>query len=308
MRVFGDSAYYRNRWSERELVRDFPVDEVFIDGLHAMQTHFINNGVSVQIPVVQVMNTAHFMAAYMFSTTCSGDQMEYDCIADMSFGRDRKLYKLTIIVLAAMLARTEGFRARQCRNMLLANRDSDFDEGVTLYDRFLRSAEEHFAEEDFLIDTHTQIQKLITENEQLTTENRQLKYTITTMEKQQFNQYNIGTQNNYNGPVTINYNYSTSTAKVEDVEPVQEEQTTPHTDFFCRITKQAIETGHAQVVEDELRSAAVSAPKLVKAIRTNEALGYLDTQNLSSVELYNLLNEHYNLPFKVRVFQTYRTK
>ena len=85
-------------------------------------------------------------------------------------------------------------------------------------------------------------------------------------------------------------------------EPVNNE------DFFCRITKHAIDSGHAQEVEDALRSAAVSAPKLVKAIKTNEALGYLDTQNLSSTELYDLLNEHYHLPFKVRVFQNYRSK
>lgn len=52
----------------------------------------------------------------------------------------------------------------------------------------------------------------------------------------------------------------------------------------------------------------MSAPKLIKAIRTNEALGYLDTKNLSSTELYNLLNEHYELPFKYRQFAQERNK
>lgn len=79
-------------------------------------------------------------------------------------------------------------------------------------------------------------------------------------------------------------------------------------DFFCRITQHTIDTGHARDVEDELRSACVSAPKLVKAIRRNEALGYLDTQNLSSTELYNLLNEHFGLTFKVRTFQRNRSR
>jgi len=88
----------------------------------------------------------------------------------------------------------------------------------------------------------------------------------------------------------------------------QEETKSNPDNLFCLITKHAYETGHAQAVEDELRASCVSAPKLVKAIRTNEALGYLNSQNLSSVELYELLNEHYKLPFKLRVFQNYRSK
>ena len=77
---------------------------------------------------------------------------------------------------------------------------------------------------------------------------------------------------------------------------------------FCRITKEARENGKAKQVEEELRRACVSAPKLIKAIRTNEALGYLDTQNLSSKELYDLLNEHFNLPFTCHNFTVYRSK
>jgi regulator of replication initiation timing len=206
-----------------------------------MQCHFWNNNIPLEIPVVRVMNTAHFMAAYMFTTTCSGDQLEYDALANMSLGCDKKLFKVAIIVLAAMLQRTEGFRAKACRNMLLENRSEDFEEGVSLYDQFLRSAEKRFAEEDFLIDTGAQIQRLqaenqqlITKNNQLTTENIQLKYTITTMEEK-YQQINIGTQykqeNNhgtiYNGPVTINQ-YAAPQEKpqqVEDITPVQEVKT-----------------------------------------------------------------------------------
>ncbi len=79
-------------------------------------------------------------------------------------------------------------------------------------------------------------------------------------------------------------------------------------EYFCRITEAAISAGKAQQIDDELRSAAVSAPKLIKAIRTNEALGYLDTKNLSSTELYNLLNEHYELTFKYRQFAQVRNR
>jgi hypothetical protein len=177
------STYYRDRASEYDLCQDFPADAFLIDGLHAMQCHFLNNNIAVDIPVVRVMNTAHYLAAYMFSTECSGDQLEYDTLAYDSLGRDKQLVPLTMIVLAAMLKRTDGFRARNCRNVILDNRSLDFEEGVTLYDRFLRSSEERFAEEDFLVDTHEQIIQLQEENARLTSENIQLKYTLTQMKE-----------------------------------------------------------------------------------------------------------------------------
>ena len=116
--------------------------------------------------------------------------------------------------------------------------------------------------------------------------------------------------NNINNFGVINFYENTQHQKenakqVEDITPVE---TPSSAKLFCRITQHAIETGHAQEVEDELRSASVSAPKLVKAIKTNEALGYLDTQNLSSTELYDLLNEHYALSFSVSNFRRYRSK
>lgn len=185
-----------------------------------MQSHFCTNNVPIDIPIVRVMNAAHFLAAYMFSTTCSGDQGEYDALTYGSVGHDKKVMLVTLIVLAAMLKRTDGFRARQCRNMLLENRPEDFHEGVSLYDQFLRSAEKHFAEEDFLLDTHARILRQQEEITRLTSENIQLKYTITTMEEkyQQINigsQTNIGTQNNYN----ITYAVTPTDAPTYKAEP-----------------------------------------------------------------------------------------
>ena len=84
------SPYFRDRDSEYDLCQDFPGDEILIDGLHAMQSHFYNNGVNVTIPVVRLMNTVHYLASYMFSTECSGDQMEYDVLAYDSYGRDKQ--------------------------------------------------------------------------------------------------------------------------------------------------------------------------------------------------------------------------
>ena len=222
--------YYRDRLTEYELCHDFPGDEILIDGLYSMQSHFYNNGVNITIPVVRVMNTAHWLAAYMFSTECSGDQMEYEAMASMSCGRDKKLAVVAMIVLAAMLKRTKGFRAMQCRNVILDNRPPDFEEGVTLYDRFLRSAEKHFAEEDFLIDTHAQIQQLQAENTRLISENITLKYTLTQMEEK-YTQINIGTQNNNCTQIGTQYvTYVTSSSDFPHKE--EEPAYTPQVDLF----------------------------------------------------------------------------
>ena len=78
--------------------------------------------------------------------------------------------------------------------------------------------------------------------------------------------------------------------------------------LFCRITQAAYDKGVAQQVDDDLRSASVSAPKLVKALNTNDALGYTDTKNLPSTKLFKMLNEHYELSFDVRAFQIARSK
>ena len=78
--------------------------------------------------------------------------------------------------------------------------------------------------------------------------------------------------------------------------------------LFSRITQAAYDKGAAQAVEDELRGACSSAPKLIRAIRFNESMGYLNTRNLSSTELYNLLNDHFHLSFKLRTFQDNRSK
>jgi hypothetical protein len=270
-RSLSHSDYYRDRRSEYELCRDFPADNIFIDGLHSMQMHMWNNGVNLEIPVVRVMNTAHFLAAYMFATTCSGDQMEYDVLADMSLGRDKQMYKVAMIVLAAMLKRTGGFRASQCRNVILDNRDPDFEEGVTLYDRFLRSAETRFKEEDFLIDTHKQLQELIALNEQKDQEIATLKYTISTMEEK-YTQYNIGTQNNNCTQIgTQNIYYVTptsSTTATTTTEPAAPTPEQPQMELFKYI--------HPCVTDaEERRKIHLEIQNLVRSLPLPEICRYL---------------------------------
>ena len=78
---------------------------------------------------------------------------------------------------------------------------------------------------------------------------------------------------------------------------------------FALLTAQCIQEGKAEAVEAELRSAANgSAAKLVAAIRTNEALGYLDTKNMSSQALYDALNAYFGLRYSVRNFTMARNK
>lgn len=221
--------YYYDRLTERDLCHDFPADEIYIDGLHAMQSHFITHNVPVEIPVVRVMNVAHYLLAYVFATTCSGDQAEYDVLTYGSVGHDKKVMFVTLIVLAAMLKRTDGMRARSCRSLLLEDRSEDFYDGVSLYEQFLQSGEAHFAQEDFLIDTHTQIQRLTAENERLTSENIQLKYTLTNMKKDkpQTIVYNYGTYNDIHDNPYSNIYTTAPTDEPKNEQTVQADEPEP---------------------------------------------------------------------------------
>lgn len=236
--------FFRNRASERELCQDFPGDKILIDGLHSMQVHLWSNGLNIEIPVVKVMNAAHYLAAYMFRTTCSGDQTEYDTLAYCSVGHDKSLMLISIIVLAAMLQRTEGFRAGQCRDILIENRNEDFEEGVTLYERFLRSAEKRFAEEDFLIDLPAVMEQMKEKDEiiyQQAQQIQQLQYTINTMEEKSNNtQINIGKQIIIGQQTNTYYATTTATAEETTAQPEQ-----PTMDLFKYI--------HPSVVVQEER-------------------------------------------------------
>ena len=304
MHIVHDS-YYRDRLTVRDLCHDFPADEIFIDGLHAMQSHFVSHNVPVDIPIVRVMNAAHFMLAYTFSTSCSGDQGEYDALTYGSVGHDKKVMLVTLIVLAAMLKRTEGFRARQCRNMLLENRSEDFHEGVSLYDQFLRSAEKHFAEEDFLLDTHAQIIRQQEEITRLTSENIQLKYTITKMENQQNNQYNNCVI--YNAPV---YNTSTTNNYYQQAKPVEEvvpsaESAQEPIDSIIFTKKAKAEHKEPYIIHALQKSIIGRKDKtraLVQELQSWQNDGYVDAHYNAQV-MFDELQKILPLPFGYEVFK-----
>ena len=302
--------YYHDRLTESDLCYDFPGDEILIDGLHAMQLHLWSNNVQVDIPVVRVMNAAHFLAAYMFATTCSGDRMEYDTLAYSSVGHDQRLVLVTMMVLAAMLSRTEGFRARNCRNLIISDRGADFEEGLTLYERFLRSAEQRFAEEDFLIDTHMQLIRQKEEITRLTSENIQLKYTLTNMENK-YQQIIIGTQNNNCTQIENQYNITyvmPSTGSSEQPQQVQDDP--PVTEYFKHITQKCIAEKRVEAVEAEIRAACKgTAEALWRTLWDNENLGYVTVDSVDATTLYKDIEERYgSLPFKERQFRSARNK
>ncbi|MBQ7632168.1 MAG: hypothetical protein IJS82_05375 [Paludibacteraceae bacterium] len=143
-------------------------------------------------------------------------------------------------------------------------------------------------------------------------QNKELRYQLDQLSQElrdmnkQGEQYTIGTQNNYYAPVTIN-NYERSDDSLHSSEGIDEVEVAAEKRHFPLLTPQCIREGKVQAVEEELRSAAKgSAAKLIQCIRTNEALGYLDTKNMSSQALYDALNAYFGLKYSVRNFTKYR--
>ena len=228
MRRIPHDSVYTDRLSERALCYDFPADKAFIDGLHAMQSYFVARGSNIDIPVVRVMNTAHWLVAYLYATSCSGEQLEYDAMTYNSVGRDKQLMYVSLIVLIAMLNRTDGARAKACRSMMLENRTEDFYEGVSLYEQWLDGGLEHYTDEDFLIDIMDEVNLLKQENERLTYENKQLKTRISMKEERQAPVIHVA--GNY---IDIHDNnhcniYATEPPKpLDEVEPEKKQAYTP---------------------------------------------------------------------------------
>ena len=301
--------YYRDRLTVRDLCHDFPGDEIFIDGLHAMQSHFCTNNVPIDIPIVRVMNAAHFLAAYMFSTTCSGDQGEYDALTYGSVGHDKQVMLVTLIVLAAILKRTEGLRARVCHNMLLEDRSEDFYDGVSLYDQFLRSAEKHFAEEDFLLDTHQQIVQLQEEKIQQITIN-------TIIQTMNVNITNLGGTINNNSQdhskhVTINVPAGTNVSDIvrqfmaDDVEPVEVVEETEQIEsiiFTPKAKKEGKISTILQALQKSVQGRKDKTRAFVHELQTWQKNEYVDAHYNAQV-MYDELAKILPLPFGYEVFK-----
>lgn len=150
------------------------------------------------------------------------------------------------------------------------------------------------------------------ENQLLAIENKQLREQIATMKKESTHiGYNVENMTiNMSGGTLVQHAdlvQASGEVIVEKPSEVSSQTSVAASDsVFCLLTDQCRKEGKTEIVEAELRSACVSAPKLIKAIRTNEALGYLDTKNMSSQALYNALNDYFGLKYTVRNFTKYR--
>lgn len=203
--TYPHSQYYRDRTSERELCCDFPGDELFIRGLRAMELHLARYNGYVHIPVVRVMNTVHRAICILLHGNSGYEQSDYDQAIHQALGQERLLTSIAMVTLIAILRRTDGQRAMQCRSMLMDDRSEDFYEGLELYERLIGPTELRLNEEDFLTDIMRQItdlqntvQQLTQERQQLIQERQQLKKQIDTMSKipkHQTTVYNYGTYN-----------------------------------------------------------------------------------------------------------------
>jgi len=263
-----------------------------------MQCYLWKRGQNIDIPVLHVMNTAHFVASYMFSTQCSGDQLEYDVLVYDSMGKDRQLTAITLITLAAMLERTEGMRARHCRSVLLEDRSEDFYEGVSLYERFLHSADRRFEEQDFMTDVVAEVTDLRQLAEQLTNDKLQLQKQLKEMENQQRNAPIINVAGDY---IDIHDNHN---CNIYATEPKQEVQLTTaetrqqlkaepedieqvDTSFFCT------ERFTADIIEKNLQQAITLASSKADACRRIMALdtcGYILLSNVNDARKAELIN------------------
>lgn len=299
--------YYQDRSSIANLCCDFPADELLIEGLNGMQCHLFSIGQNIEIPVLRVMNTAHYLAAYMFSTKCSGDRIEYDMMVYDSMGRDRQLMAITLITLAAMLDRTDGMRARHCRSILLEDRNEDFYEGMNLYERFLRNSERHFEEQDFMTDVMAEITDLRQLTQQLINDKQQLQKQLKTMENQQNIQYNIGTQYNYYAPIINNYctpSTITETHQWKETMPEYEvrqstvpDHATAHAVSMPFLVPDKLsELGTYSVAEFEALyhdAAKAGAPKLVKFIKHYRELEVLNTDGYNKKQTFEELKAYF---------------
>ncbi len=311
-----NSALYRDRLTENELISDYPADEQLIDGLHALQAYFVAQNRYIDIPVVRVMNTAHFLACYMFSIPCT-DRNEYDVILYEYVGYDKQLALITLVVLAAMLRRTDAPRARTCRSVLLDDRCEDLYEGVSLYEKCVNDTQQTFPTEAFDTDIMSEVISLRNQNNGLIQQVLTLQSTIETMKKERpqiINNFNIA--GNYIAEQNIDIHdnthcsiYATGEAAPSDTDT--DTDTPQKGDEKAEVnlfTKQAHREGKEQEIIAALQRSFVGrndkARALVEEVREWQKEGYIDPHYNARV-MYEQLNRTITLPFEYGGFRKY---
>ena len=296
------ATYFEARRTEAALCHDFPADALFISGLHALQQHMGNMGNCFYIPVLKVMNTAHQLIAHMLMHPDRVDQPTYDVMALDLMNQDRQLSMLSMIVLIAMVTRTDGVRARKLRSAMLDERSDDFYEGLSFYEQFIEQSELYFHEEDFLIDVGAMTTTIRQQQEQIQQQQEELQQL-----KQQNNElmeaqvkhigYNVENMTiNMSGGTLIQHAdnvYPSGEVRVEnaanDAETIIETADEPAADtsFF------GTDKYPADICAKNLREAIENAKSKADACRnimTLDACGYIRIRQLTDAQKAEILN------------------
>ena len=126
-----------------------------------------------------------------------------------------------------------------------------------------------------------------------------------------FIQNNHGTINHIeNSAVTINNGQTTAEPKDHDAPQAEEVAFEEMHTEFCLLTEQCRKEKKVSAVEAELRAACKgTAIELWRVIRTNEALGYLSADRLSTAKVYRAFTDYFGaLPYTERNFRDARDK
>lgn len=289
-------TYFEARKTETALCRDFPADALFIDGLHALQLHLHNMGSCYHIPVLKVMNTAHQLIAHMLMHPDRVEQQTYDIMAYKLMNQDAPLTTLSMIVLIAMVTRTDGAHARRLRSAMLDERSDDFYEGLCLYEQFISHTEQYFQEEDFLIDVAEMALTIQQQNRQL----QQLqKQNIELMENQTRHiGYNVENMViNMNGGTIIQHAenvYPSGDVRVEN--PLNDEQTKTSIQdepIVADYSFLGTDRYPADVCEKNLKQTIDNAKSKADACRnimTLDTCGYIHICQLTDARKAELIN------------------
>ena len=264
----------------------------------------------VEMPCRQIVRTSIQVASQMLSDEAVEHNRDaYLCLINRLMDGSQQERMMVLIVTIALLGRLDSPHARRCRNTLRIDACEDFEEYLSLYEQFLKSSDTRFAEEDFLIDTHTAIMRLQTENKHLITENEQLKKTIHTMSKEKtiihvagnyIAEQNIDIHDNQN----VYLGGAPSGACEQSAEKEQREPGEHSSLFTKKAQTEGRETEIIQSLQQSLVGRQDKARALVEEVRHWQKEGYIDPHYNARV-MYDELDKILNLPFQYGGFRKY---
>lgn len=264
----------------------------------------------VEMPCRKIVRTSIQVAAQMLSDEAVEHNRDaYLCLINRLMDGSQQERMMVLIVTIALLGRLDSPHARRCRNTLRIEAGEEFEEYLSLYEHFLKSSATTFAEEDFLIDTHTAISRLQTEKQHLITENEQLKKTIHTMSKEKtiihvagdyIAEQNIDIHDNQNV-----YLGGAPSGVCEQSAEKEQREPGEHSSLFTKIAHTEGREGEIiQALQQSLVGRQDKARALVEEIRHWQREGFIDPHYNARV-MYDELDKILNLPFQYGGFRKY---